>query len=258
MIATGRVCPILIQPNSGFSLLELLIAAALAAALIAGLVQIVAAASAAGSLQRNQAQIQDHTRFAIGVLARAIRETGYDPEPWSDAYAPVGLGSGNLDGATASGDRLAVRAWSDLNCFDNRNPDRDSDGHPRFYIRESIFDMTGDRSLARLCRYGPSAGEMTTQVQRQGMLPGVESFQVLYGEDGDADGNIERWVPAGQWSDPARILGVRVGLLLASEDAVADPAATQWQVLDVSAAGSADGRLRRAVDFAASLRGRLE
>ena len=249
--------PALARLCSGLSLLELLLAVALAALLILGLVQIVAAASAAGSLQRNQALVQEHARLAIGVLSRAVRESGFNPEPWSDAFSPVALTGESLDSASATGDRLALRTWSDLNCFDNRNPDLDEEGNPRFYIRESVFDVTNGHSLARLCRYGPSIADMTTQVGRQGFLPGVESFQVLYGEDDDGDGNVERWVKAGQWSDARRILGVRVGLLLASEDAVVPPVAAQTQVLDVTAATPPDGRLRRVFEFAASLRGRL-
>jgi type II secretory pathway pseudopilin PulG len=241
----------------GFSLLELVLALALAALLLLGLVQIVAAASAAGSLQRNQAQIQDRARLAIGVLSKAIREAGYRPEPWNDAFSPLALTSENLDGSSAAGDRLALRTWSDLNCFDNRNPDVSDDGNPRFYIRESIFDIRSGDNLARECRYGPGLTELTTQIRRQGILPGVESFQVLYGEDRDGDGNIERWVTAGQWSDARRILGVKIGLLLAGEDAVVEPSAAQLQVLDVATAVPPDGRLRRVFEIATSLRGRL-
>jgi len=250
-------CPSVSGFCAGFSLLELLLAMALAALLILGLVQIVAAASAAGSLQRNQAQIQEHARLAIRVLSTAIREAGYRPEPWNDAFSPLVFPSENLDGASATGDRLALRTWSDLNCFGNRNPSVDSEGNPRFYIRESVFDVTNEHQLARRCRYGPSPGELTTQIRRQGLLPGVESFQVLFGEDGDSDGNIERWVTAGQWSDARQILGIRIGLLLASENSVVEPAAVQQQVLDVTTATPADGRLRRVFDFAASLRSRL-
>jgi type II secretory pathway pseudopilin PulG len=242
---------------AGFSLLELMLATVLAAMLVLGLVQIVAAASAAGSLQRNQAHLQDQARFAIGVLSEAIREAGYRPEPWNDAFPATAVTPDNLDGAGSSSDRLALRAWSDLNCFDNRNPDLDGEGNPRFYVRESVFDVTSEGSLARLCRYGPSPGEMTTQVRRQGLVPGVESFQVLYGEDGDGDGNIERWVEAGHWSDARRILGVRIGLLLAGEDAVLQPQAGPVWVLGVAAPIPPDGRLRRAMEFAVSLRGRL-
>ena len=240
----------------GFTLVELTLAMALAALLILGLVRIVSAASAAGGLQRNQAQIQDHARFAIATLSRAVRQAGYRPEPWNDVYDGTAFTTETLDGITASSDRLSIRSWSDLNCFDNRNPDLDSEGHPRFYLRESVFDLTSGRALARLCRYGPSATELTTQVRRQGFVTGVESFQVLFGEDGDADGSIERWLQAGQWSDPRRIMGVRIGLLLSSEDAVVESLPHRHQVLDWATMAAADGRLRRVYEFTVAIRGR--
>jgi prepilin-type N-terminal cleavage/methylation domain-containing protein len=242
--------------GSGFTLLELLLAMALAALLILGLVQIVSATSTAGSLQSNQAQILDHARFAIAVLSEAVRQAGYRPEPWNGAYGPEALTPQTANGVTANGDRLAVRSWSDLNCFDNRNPELDSDGHPRFYLRESVFDLSRDYGLTRLCRYGPDAADLTTQIRRQGMVPGVESFQVLFGEDGDLDGNIERWVTAGQWGDPRRVLGIRIGLLFASEQAVVEPLTQEYEVLDAVATATADGKLRQVFDFTVAIRGR--
>ena len=151
---------------------------------------------------------------------------------------------------------MAIRGWSDRNCFDNRNPDLDEAGEPRFYLRESVFDLTGSRNLAHRCRYGPTPADLTTQIARQGVVPGIESFQVLYGEDADGDGDIERWVTADAWSDPARVLGIRVGLLAVSEDAVGDRIARDYDVLDVTESRPADGRLRRAFQFAAAIRGR--
>ena len=246
--------------NPGFSLVELLLALALASLLVLGLVQIVSAVSAAGSLQRNQAQIQEHARFATALLSRAVRQAGYRPEPWNDAFAVEALTTESGDGVGHASDRLAVREWSDLNCFDNRNPDIDSGGQPLFYLRESVFDLGGDNSLTRLCRYGPGNAGFITQVRRQGVVKGVESFQVLYGEDADRDGHIERWVRAGQWSDSRRVVGIRIGLLLASENAVADhqapPVTETLNILDATATLPADGRLRQVVEIAVALRNR--
>lgn len=240
----------------GLTLIELLIALALTAVLVLGLVQVVSAASAASNLQRNQAQLLDRARFVIGILGRTARQAGYRPEPWSATYDPAALAEGNLDGASADGDRLALRGWSDLNCFDNRNPDRDADGRPLFYLRERVFDLNAAGNLAHTCRYGPTPMELTTQIRRQGLVPGVEAFQVLYGEDGDADGNIDAWVRAGQWADPRRVLGLRIGLLLASDDAVAERAGQTFELLDDTRQAPADGKLRRLFEFAVALRGR--
>lgn len=240
----------------GLTLIELVVAMALTAVLVLGLVQVVSAASAASSLQRNQAQVLDRARFVIGILGRTARQAGYRPEPWSATYDPAALADGNLDDATAAGDRLALRGWSDLNCFDNRNPDHGADGRPLFYIRESVFDLNAAGNLAHTCRYGPAPTELTTQIRRQGLVPGVEAFQVLYGDDSDGDGNIDAWVRAGQWADPRRVLGLRIGLLLAGDDAVAEPAARTFDVLDDARQAPADGRLRHLFEFAVALRGR--
>jgi type IV pilus assembly protein PilW len=244
------------QFDDGLTLLELVITIALSAFLVLGLIQIAAAASSSTRLQRNQAQIQEHARLAVNTLSSAIHQTGFNPEPWSEEYPPLGLAENSLDNVTATSDRLAVRTWSDLNCFSNRNPDTDSSGNPLFYIRETEFDLNSDNGLTLQCRYGPSLTELTTQVRRQGFIQGVESFQVLYGRDSDLDGSIEEWVKAGEWTDPRNILGISFGLLLSSQDAVAEAESKSYTVLDSTVSTGADGKLRRVVQFTAAIKGR--
>lgn len=240
----------------GMTLVELLVATAVAAILILGLVIIASGTSAASLLQRNQAQLQDNIRYATSLVSRAVRQAGFSPAPWVDAIGREALTAESADGGAGFSDRLAVRTWSDRNCFENRNPDLDEMGEPRFYLRESVFDLTGAKHLAHECRYGPAPTDLTTQIRRQGAVPGIESFQVLYGEDADGDGEVERWVTAGAWDDPGNVLGIRVGLLAVSEDAVGDAAARDYDVLDVTESRPPDGRLRRVFQFAAAIRGR--
>ena len=240
----------------GMTLVELLVATAVAALLILGLVTIASATSAASLLQRNQAELQDNVRYATSLVSRAVRQAGFSPEPWDEEFGRVALTAESVDGGPGSSDRLAVRTWSDRNCFENRNPDLNEAGQPLFYLRESVFDLTATRNLAHQCRYGPSLADLTTQIRRQGVVPGIESFQVLYGEDADGDGDIERWVTAGAWGDPGRVLGLRIGLLAVSDDAVGEAAALDYDVLDMTESRPADGRLRRVFQFAAAIRGR--
>lgn len=250
--------PVLAGPDaySGMTLVELLVAAAVAAVLVLGLVTMASATSAASLLQRNQAQVQDNVRFAVALVARAVRQAGYSPEPWNEDYRREAITAESVDGGSSESDRLAVRTWSDRNCFDNRNPDLDADGQPLFYLRESVFDLTGAGNLAHRCRYGPSPADLITQISRQGVVPGIESFQVLYGEDADRDGDVERWVKAGEWSNPLDVLGIRVGLLGTSEDAVLEPDSRDYDVLDETVSRPPDGRLRRVFEFAVAMRGR--
>lgn len=238
------------------TLIELLVSVALASFLVLGLVQMVSAATAADILQRNQAQVLDRARFALRSLGRSVREAGFMPQPWDATQTLDALGPANRDGTSAAGDRLEVRSWSDRNCFGNRNPVLDAEGRPRFFIREQVFDVNAGGSLTLTCRFGPDPTSLVTQIRRQGLVPGVESFQLLYGEDADADGNIEGWVPAAAWADPRRVLGLRIGLLLAGDDEVIAGRTAEFDVLGDRVTAPADGHLRRLFDFAIAIRGR--
>jgi type IV pilus assembly protein PilW len=239
----------------GMSLLELLIAMALTSLLLLGLVQVVAAAGSAARFQNNQGQLAENSRYAIELLRGTVRQAAFSPLPWDENLNRPGLTEGTADSVSRGNDRLVIRSWSDLNCFNNRNPVENTDGTPRFYIRESSFDLTGSKNLAHGCRYGPSEDDLSTQIQRQGIISGIDSFQLLFGEDADGDGDIERWVKAGQWLDRERIRAVRVGILLASEDAVTDRAVSEYAVLDARVRPRANGKLRRLIQFTAAIKG---
>ena len=79
------------RATSGMTLVELLVASALAALLILGLVTVVSATSAASLLQRNQAEIHDNARYALDFVARSVRQAGFRPQPWDDVYSGAAL-----------------------------------------------------------------------------------------------------------------------------------------------------------------------
>lgn len=241
---------------TGLTLLELLLAMSLTAILLLGLVQLVSAAGSAARLQDNQATLQDRARYATNLLSSTISEAGFSPEPWTTEFDSIAISPETEDGVSPHSDRLVVSTWSDRNCFGNINPDRDADGRPRFFLRKSAFDLNGSGHLARSCRYGPSAGRLTTQVRRQGLVPGVESFQCLFGLDSDHDGNVDKWVRAGHWPDETQIIGVRAALLLASPDAVASETGRTWPILDSDRRPRADGKLRELVELTLAIRSR--
>ncbi|MGD9344150.1 MAG: PilW family protein [Desulfuromonadales bacterium] len=244
------------QHPAGMSLLELLIAVTLSILLLLGIVQITSAAASSTRLQRNQAQLQENARLAVMIISRHVREAGFNPEPWLPKTDLSALTDDNADDLPGGSDRLSVRNWSDLNCFDNRNPILDAQEKPAFHIREVIFDLNTSKNLTWQCRYGPTPSEMVTQVRRQGLVENVESFQLLYGEDTNQDRVIDRWVNAGQWGSPRQILGMRIGLLLVSEDEVTEKTSRQYRVLHTMSAARTDGRLRRVYEFAAAIRSR--
>jgi prepilin-type N-terminal cleavage/methylation domain-containing protein len=241
----------------GFTLVELLVALALATLLISGATQLVLAASKSYQLQRNVSELQENARLALESMTSAVEGTGYHPQPWLAASGLEGIGSLSQDNINSRGDRLNLAGWSDRNCFENPNPVRDETGQPRFFLREMAFSINGSKNLAVNCRYGPSAGQMTTQVNNLGLVENAEMLQLLFAEDTNDDQNADRWVSAGQWQNQQQVLAVRFGLLLASLDPLDTPRAELHQVLDELHRSPADGRLRKVFTTTAVIRGRL-
>jgi type IV pilus assembly protein PilW len=242
--------------HGGMTLVELLVAVLITAFLVMGLVQIVMAARGGFRLQENQAEVQENGRYAVSTLGKLIRQTGYNPKPWNDDFEPTGLTADTQDRVSSRSDRLAIRSWSNTNCFDNRNPVEDGSGAAAFYLRESSFDLNDRHDLTHTCRYGPSEAGFTTQIRRQGFVRNVESFQALYGQDDNGDGHVDRWVKAAEWSDQQQILGVRIGLLLRSTDSVVERRKQDFSVLDAEYTAAADGRLRLLLEFTSPIKGR--
>jgi type IV pilus assembly protein PilW len=244
------------SPQDGLTLVELLVAVLIAAFLIIGLVQIVMAARGSFRLQENQAEVQENGRYIVSTLGKLIRQTAYNPQPWNKDFESTGLTLDNQDQVSTRSDRLAIRSWSNTNCFDNRNPVEDSSGEALFFLRESSFDLNDRNDLTHTCRYGPTEADFTTQIRRQGFVRNVESFQALYGQDDNGDGHVDRWVRAADWADQQQILGIRIGLLLRSTDSVVERSRQDFSVLDSDYTASADGRLRLLLEFTAPIKGR--
>lgn len=243
-------------PNKGMSLVELLMAMLIGAILLVGLVQIVAGARSSFRLQVGMAELQENGRFAIDSLASVLQQSDYTPEPWLDAAEQAGLTAETRDAVSSKGDRLAIRTWSERNCYGSVNTANDANGRPRFYLMESILTLSSSGNLAHTCRYGPDAKQLVTQVLNQGLLENVDAFQALYAEDGDQDGQADHWVKGGQWLDQGRISGLQIALLVRSDEAVTDGTPRAYALLDKVIKAPADGRLRRVFTYSQALRGR--
>jgi prepilin-type N-terminal cleavage/methylation domain-containing protein len=240
----------------GFTLIELVVAMAISTVLVTGMVQMVLAATASFNLQQGLSQVQETARFLSQQLDDTIRPAGFHPQPWQQAAPEVAVSTGSIDALTASGDALELQRWSDRNCFDNPNPDTDGAGHSRYYLRITRFQLSAN-SLVMRCRYGPDAGNLTTQVNNLALADGVDAFQVQYAEDADGDGLAERWVNANQWSQETALQAVRFATVLASPGPVEGVEAAPFTLLETLYTPPDDRRLRRAFHGAVALAGRL-
>ena len=119
-------------PNQGFSLLELLIAAALGVVLIAAVVQLFAGSSRGNAVLSGQALLQESARHAVALLSRSARNAGY-------------LGCGGRNGLVNG----LNGPWRRIVEFDVSRPVEGFDGRGTSWSPElGILPTTGGAALA--------------------------------------------------------------------------------------------------------------
>ncbi len=211
-----------IREQSGLTLIELMISLTIGLVVVAAATAMLVSVRAGYQMQDDDAQLQATGRYALETIARSVRQAAY--ENWDApgnaqsvagalGAALAGLDARSLRSNTAAidspvarsvngSDVLAVRFFGAgdggkadgtmTNCagFGVAAPipgmAGDGRGWSIFYVAE---DATGVPEL--YCKYQGASGWSSQAIAR-----GVESFQVLYGLDTDADGLPNRFVTA--------------------------------------------------------------
>lgn len=212
-----------IRKQSGVTLVELMISMTIGLFVVAAATAMLVSTKSGYLLQDGDAQLQATGRYALETFARVVRQAAYENWDASDneqAVADsVGAALGGLDARSLKSntngmdspvmrsingsDVLAVRFFgsgsggkadgSMSNCAGfgiaaaaSKNMEGDSRGWSIFYVAE---DATGEPEL--YCKYQGANGWTSQAIAR-----GVESFQLLYGLDTDADGLPNSFVSA--------------------------------------------------------------
>lgn len=285
----------------GFSLLELMVAMALGLLISAAAIQLFLANQVSLNFQRGMNDVQANGRFAIDQMVHDIRVAGLSPSSAATTSqgSVVGLpfqavdipslpntstalnrnatatasGTGSVPGLLSDSDQLVVQYLA-LN--DTVDCEGNAVAAGRFLVaRYFIRDDNGVPALA--CDGGNHDGNTLDTAVGRGygdagavLLPGVNSFQVLYGVDdrivtgaGNGAARIARYVDAATYNALAAprptILAVRIGLYLRSMDraSTSPPPAANVMVLDQTIPAAnvpADGFLRRLFVTTISLR----
>ena len=230
--------------NKGFVLTELLIAGLLATFLMLGVVQMAAGVSRGLLLVESQSGSFQGGRFAIDQIRDSAMSAGFNPRPWEPDTHVVALGDATQDGGYGASDILMMRQASDRNCYGNTNDATDEQGNPAFFLRESKYEVTAAGNLAHSCWFGATEASMVRQINRQGIVQHVESFQVLFAEDTDGDRHANRLVRANHWNDINQVVGLVIGLLVTTEQPLGGAGPSSFTVLDATITPPSDGRLR--------------
>jgi type IV pilus assembly protein PilW len=200
------------RPERGFTLVELMVALAIAVFLLAGLFSIVQNLRNTYTNQQALALLQDQQRFAMTVITDVIQAAGYFPNATSytdatslTASAPFGQGQAFAGTHVAGGtDTLGVRYRTAINdgvilCDGSTNTTVAPDNlyANQFTVVPPVGNVPG-QLFCQLNNNAPVA-----------LVSGIQSMTIYYGVKRDAatdDYNVDTYLTADQM-DPAGPLG---------------------------------------------------
>lgn len=237
----------------GFSVVELLVALALGALIVTAAIQMFATNQRTFRLQQALSESQEQGRFGLEYMLRDLRQMGLIrlDEITGLPVGPAGL----LTVDTTVGPTL-IEASAEGGAAATAN---DQVSFTFYGFTDCEGDETGltDSSLIGNT-YWVDAGELkckgSVDVGTTGvtLVDAVDSFQVLYGVDQSADGEVfaTRYVRKDLLLADDNIVSIKVGLLVRADgDSTSLGAADSFSVLDKQLAGGTaplvDSRIRR-------------
>lgn len=223
--------------QSGFSLVELMVTLLLGSLISIAAVQLFATNQRTFLLQQGLTDVQEQGRFALEYIARDMRRMGHRITGLPDTPGIVLAAGANYlasdeggDAAIAN-DRLTFSFHGDIGVLD-------CEGDAVAGAATTVVNMYWVQDSELRCRGSNDAG--TTGLV---IASGVDSFQVLYGVDPNADGIpfASRYEPASALAADDQIVAVRIGLLVRTleGDEAQMAASPDFVVLDKQLAGGA-------------------
>jgi type IV pilus assembly protein PilW len=175
-------------------------------------------------VQNDNALLQETGRYVLGTLGRELRMAGYRDYTAGVEFPPgqPPLAMADDTGENES-DEITVRYFGSdavgggadagvLDCLGNAVAANVLSTN-RYYV--AVVDPVGDPEPALWCESSLAPGAPAV------LVTGVESLQLLYGEDTDNDGSPNRYAPAGV-VNPDRVISVIVSVVVRGEQ-LTDP-----------------------------------
>lgn len=264
---------------NGFSVIELMVALAITAFLLIGLVQIFSSVRASYDLQEGLGRLQENARFASTFMNEQLRDAGYFPfaeiqrsnqsvgqldlgfafPAFVNGSVPFPVTQNSVDGGGTTPDILEVNVFDEHDCAGNLNA-ATTTGNPAIRQKQLQFNLNAATNELRFtCRLGipsPIPGTVPPVViNNQPILSNVETLQFQYGQDRNGDGAADVYTDGFDPINQGDIVAIRVGMILTSPDIGTLPPDDQTiQLLNMDFAPSANRQLRRPIVFNINLR----
>lgn len=203
------------SPQSGFTVIEVLVAVTISLILLLGVINIFDAGKQSYTLQNGVARLQENARYALEIMARSISLAGLNQSSTVnlDPFVTT-LATDTSDGGTNVSDTIAVTYASATDC---------------------LGDSTGAGGIA-IDKFAIQAATATTPAaltcNDTTIVEGIENMQILYGEDNSthpdagevqkAIGIADHYIPfhadilKSDESEDGGITSVRIALLVST------------------------------------------
>jgi len=173
--------------KKGITLIELLVALIISAAVIAGIYRVFVAQTRAYTVQEQVVEVQQGTRSAMEILLRDLRMAGFDSD---DGGSKISIAN-----PVVAGDRSITVSYE----YD--------------YTTQHIITYSLDAATKRLFRQLTTMKDDGSSVAspQDVLLENVEALDFTYGVDTNEDGALDNWVPA-SGIGMGKVVAVRVVL----------------------------------------------
>ncbi len=198
--------------QSGFSLIEIMIALLIGLFLLGGILQFFSASQQTYRMQSNLARLQENGRFALDFLVHDIRMLGY----WgclSGTNTDISGVDNNIGVSTVDNgtDTIVIKAafavLPTLSCGNSVTLD----------TSYSDPSSTTVYKIYTLANTYPTLYKKNNNVWGP-LIEGIEDMQILYGVDNDADGAANYYVVANNVASMQQVVSVRISLLVSTLD----------------------------------------
>jgi type IV pilus assembly protein PilW len=173
--------------SSGFTLIEMTIAMALAAILITGIYQINEARQKAHTRQKQAVEMQQNIRAAISLMKREIRMAGYDPAANDGLDNDGTAGIDDAGESALSGIHIAGQNMVQFSYDNDASMSIDSDELVTYRFSSANDNNNDGNADAGAAPFGRATGNGTP-------IPVAESIHAVgfsYAFDNNDDGNLD-------------------------------------------------------------------
>ena len=244
--------------SCGLALVELMVALAIGTILILGMDSVLFSNKLSYRMNEGIGRLQETGRFAMEYLSRELRMAGFRnpndgalPVPFFTDCTILGGAVCTTDGGGNNSDQLAFQYAPPS------NQDCTGAAVPAGNLVVNVLYVNALDNTLRCRGYDPANN---TWFGNEGVLINdVENMQVLYGE-GTGNGDVTRYVSAGNVANWANILTVRVALLARADGGAAGANSGQqhYVLLDAPTITRNDTFVRRLYTTTITLRNLLD